>query len=502
MRRWAVASVTLVGAIALGGCDAPTRPERGSPVDAATFDASVGSDGEVTVRVGFEFATADGGTIVLQAPTLTRIDQVTVNGSPRAITVDGSEVEVALDGRQAEVGFQLHGAVERFEDVAVVTLPVWTDVPGSRGVDPLVPVTGRVHLPGTPVGNPRWHGSNPVTPPTADGDAIILDGSVAPEREATIVVMVPSESLPAAPVLPGGARSDYVEERQAVLDDDDADAVADRRAEERRVDLVARGYWALVAIEIAAPLAITGARLGRSARKRLAAREGVPEYLHEPPSEDPPAVVALIANGGHDIGPEAVGATVLDLAHRGALRLDAGGDDSYVIHVERDDAPPKAGPTGEVVLGALRAKAKRGRELHGPPLGLGDGPWVRAFRRATLQQAKAAGLLQRRIPSGVFIVSVVALFVTTFPLFARSAAAGFGGFLVSAVLAALPFVGGYVLSPKGERARAEWDAFARWVRDNSEIASAPPAAVTVWGPFLSYGAAVGGAEAAVRGLRP
>src|SRR6266508_2580000 len=491
-----------VALVVLGGCsaDAPPRLSRHGQTETVTVTGDLGADGILTIRADVRFASANGGVFGLRAPVLANADDVRVNGAPRPDTAAGYTAQLRAATPTADITYRVTGAVERYRDVAIVTVPVWAEPGDARRRDPLVPVTGDLRLPAAPVGEAHWHHAAPAAA-GVDGTTVHLDGRVAMWQDSDLVVALPADAFPSAPVLPGGPRLEYFEGRQAALDDADR-AFADTLDNDERVaDLLAAGYWGAVGVEIAVPVLVVLWRLARTGAMRIRAAGGVPDQLADPPGDESPTVVALLAHEGHDIGSEAVAATILDLADRKVIDLEGITSERFVLRL----GPPARGttPAEGAVLGLLRTAAGTGGELTGPPLvAQREGQWWRDFRRDTLHQATAAGLLRRRYPSALFITAVILLTLTTLPLWARSAEAAVGGLVVAGIFVMLPFIGGYVLSPKGLRARARWGAFARHARDNSEIADAGPPAIAVWGPHLSYGVALGVAGHAAEALSP
>ena len=484
--------------VVVGGCaaDAPTRAERHGQTESVTFAADVAGDGTIAVHTVVHFA-GDGGVVGLRAPLLATVDSVTVNGGLRSDTANGYTAQLGVPFPDGDVTFRVVGAVERYEDIAVVTIPVWARPGDARRTDPRVRVRGDVRLPAAPVADAHWHDATPRR--TTTDDAVVhLDGEVAMWHDSDLVVAVPADAFPALAVLPGGPRLEYFTSRQAHDDRVDEQFASVLDNDDRRADRFAALYWLAVAVEIAVPVLVVVWRVARRGATWVRATRDVPDRVSDPPGREAPAVVALLHNDGHDIGGEAVAATVLDLADRKVIGLDGITSDRYVLHVGE---PARGLTPGEgALLGRLRADATDG-DITGPPLAVArGGQWWATFRRDTLRQATTAGLVRRRYPSGLFITSVVLLTLTTLPLWARSPEAAVAGLVVGSVFVMLPFVGGYVLSPNGMTARARWDAFGRHARESSEIADAGPPAIVVWGPHLTYGAALGGAPHAVDAL--
>jgi uncharacterized membrane protein len=110
--------------------------------------------------------------------------------------------------------------------------------------------------------------------------------------------------------------------------------------------------------------------------------------------------------------------------------------------------------------------------------------------------------LRRRYRSALFFTFTVLLALTTAPLWFRTPEAAAAGTVVAGILLMLPFVGGYVLSTKGHRAKAEWQAFGRYTQQQGDLADVDPAGIVIWGPYLAYGAALGLAPTATHALAP
>jgi uncharacterized membrane protein len=113
--------------------------------------------------------------------------------------------------------------------------------------------------------------------------------------------------------------------------------------------------------------------------------------------------------------------------------------------------------------------------------------------------ARAEGLLRRRYPSGLFLTAVVALAITTLPLYARSPETIVGGFVVATILSALPFVGGFVLTGDGHRERARWESYRRHLAA-ADLGDVGAPGIVVWERALVYGAALGVATQAIGDL--
>jgi hypothetical protein len=360
-----------------------------------------------------------------------------------------------------------------------------------NGDDKRVPIEGALQLPAAPLGNVHWHGASPATV-TVEGSTIRFTGEVATTTPSELSFLLPSESLPVAAVLPGASRIASYENRQATVDAADAQIAGDLANDRRREDLEANLYWGAVGLEIAIPFLITLIVLLRVASVRRRATRDVPEELSEAPSALAPAVVALLHADAHDIGADAIAATILDLAQRKAVTIEGISGERYALNV--------TGSSGRQGEGALLAALGAAGEIVGPPLPVNqEGVWWRALRRDVVAMAREGGLLRRRYPSGLFLTAVVALAITTIPLYARSPEALVGGVVAATILAAIPFIGGFVLTGAGYRERARWEAYRRHL-NVADLGDVPAPGVIVWESALVYAAALGVADAAVKDL--
>jgi hypothetical protein len=202
--------------------------------------------------------------------------------------------------------------------------------------------------------------------------------------------------------------------------------------------------------------------------------------------------VSLLRAEGQDIGAEASAATILDLAQRHVLAIEAISGERYTLTVKGS-----SDRRGEAALVAALGAAS---PVTGPPLPIRrEGEWWKAVRRDVVAIGRDAGLLRRRYPSGLFLSAVVALAITTIPLYARSPEALVAGFVVATILSAIPFVGGFVLTAAGHRERARWEAYCRHLA-GGDLGDVPAPGVIVWESALVYAAALGIADAAIKDL--
>ena len=477
----------------VAGCDAPTRPEHTTRVVGVQPHIAVQPNGDMTVKADVVYPGLGGGPLRLGAPTLGSVSDVKLDGSPRTVT--GERVDLDPQGQEPTVEWTVHGAVERYADAAIVTIPVWVVPDGVNDNDKRIPISGSVQLPAPPVGKVRWHGASPASL-VVDGNTVRFQGELGSTTPSELTFLLRSDSVPAAPVLAGASRVTAFEGRQGPLDDADSHLAGELRDDRRNEDLLANLYWGAVGLEIAIPFLITLLLIARTAVVRRRATAGIPDEIADPPSDLPPAVVSLLRHDGQDIGNDAVAATILDLGNDRALAIEGITSERFTMKVL--GSSQRAGE--RALLGALAQRANTDGVVVGPPLGLSkDDQWWPTLRRDVVAIARSQGLLRRRYRSGLFITAVVALALTTLPLYARSPETIVGGLVVAAILATLPFVGGYVLTVNGHRQRARWEAYCRHLRA-ADLGDVGVPGIVVWERALVYAAALGVATQAIGDL--
>jgi hypothetical protein len=126
--------------------------------------------------------------------------------------------------------------------------------------------------------------------------------------------------------------------------------------------------------------------------------------------DEPPAVVDLVTDH-FDLTPEAVPATLVDLAARRWLSIEERGGGEVVIRLRRQGAGHGAlRPYEEQVLDHLRGLAVDGLV---PAAAMTTGPenasagWWKRFRRAVVADARDRGLCRPRWPRGAVLLIFV-----------------------------------------------------------------------------------------------
>ncbi|RKR86864.1 putative membrane protein DUF2207 [Micromonospora pisi] len=230
------------------------------------------------------------------------------------------------------------------------------------------------------------------------------------------------------------------------------------------------------------------------------------------PGPESPAVVNLLANRW-SLTVDAAESTLLDLAARGYLELRQAGPESRdsTVHptgrtdglneYERQvlDRVVERAVGGMVPLTALAfANEKRA------------GLWSSSLRRAVIDEARRLGLTRRRFPKGLVVafgvfgaLAGLGVAAGSYHYLSRIQAADRWGGVGAAFFVTTMVLSGIAGRNMGERdtplgraVAARWLGLRAWLVGHEAFADLPPAAVTVWHRYLSYGAALGVTRAA------
>ncbi len=214
-----------------------------------------------------------------------------------------------------------------------------------------------------------------------------------------------------------------------------------------------------------------------------------------------PAVVNFLANGFTPT-PEAVPATLLDLAARGVVELEERGPDNYVCRL-RSASGTSLLPYEHRVVELLRSRESGGIV---PAAALTTGPeeeasgWLGAFEREVVADAQQRGLSRDNLSKRVFTVLTGAAAVPALLVWLLTEWQA--GFVYMA--AAVALLGAARKRHRQRETPAGLAAASRWlgVRDSLDqedaFATNPPIAVGFWKRHLAYGAALGIAPGAIR----
>ncbi|MGH2662912.1 MAG: DUF2207 family protein [Actinomycetota bacterium] len=280
-------------------------------------------------------------------------------------------------------------------------------------------------------------------------------------------------------------------------------AFSDEIIERFGIDELSRQYRVPL---LTAAGALTALWLGVMAGIRVARQPRAP---HPGPAtgdlrSEPPAIVNMLAND-FDPSREALPATVLDLAARGALEFQEVAGDTFLCRL-REARDLELAPFEARVMDLVRSRAHAGVV---PAEALTTGPadharaWWRKFRGEVIDDAQRRGL-SRDLWSGGALrwVGFLSFYPAAFLLLATAEAgpAIIYLFLAAFVIAAARGGRRQRETPAGLAATAEWLGVQRYLRDATSLAEMPPTAVPVWERHLAYGAALGVAPAAVRAI--
>jgi hypothetical protein len=236
--------------------------------------------------------------------------------------------------------------------------------------------------------------------------------------------------------------------------------------------------------------------------------------------DEPPAVVNLITNGWA-VGKEAVPATLIDLAARKVVAIELAGADHCVVRVRGGEARELTDYERQV-HDHVRTLASDGvvpaEALTTGPEAESKGWWTR-FRNAVTADARRRGLSRKRwatahlVVLGIFAAAPAALAAGAFAVLpsgssssSKSDSGGLFGFVFMAVIVwlGLMVVPGSMRAerdtPAGLAAASRWLGLRAQLAGNESFGEQPPAGVVLWDRLLSYGAAMGVAAGAVRGL--
>jgi Predicted membrane protein (DUF2207) len=222
--------------------------------------------------------------------------------------------------------------------------------------------------------------------------------------------------------------------------------------------------------------------------------------------DEPPAVVSLLANRWK-LNEDAAESTLIDLAARDWIELRQPGNDPThtTVHVlQPPDARSQPPLTSyeEQVLSHVRSQAV-GDVVPVTALtfrDLGEAHrWTQRLHSSVIEDARARGLTRRRFsPTLVTLLSVAGVLpagLLALVIMERSGEVGAGpgagliGWGLLSALAGRPL--GERDTPAGREAAARWLGLKAFLRNDEAFAQLPPAAVTVWDRYLSYGDALG-----------
>jgi hypothetical protein len=194
-----------------------------------------------------------------------------------------------------------------------------------------------------------------------------------------------------------------------------------------------------------------------------------------------------------------VAGTMLALAHRRAISIEEYGE-RLVVRVPLVETG--ANETEAIVLNGLRANASDGGVIEGPPVWRSFPQW-RGYRRAAIVAAHKGGYVTRVLRLTDLTGALATTGIGVRLLLGVNTFVFMPIVIVSSVIATvIGLLAGYGLTKKGRRARALWKAFGEYVEQNPSLRDVGPQGVSIWGPYLVYGAVLGEAKRAARPLTP
>jgi hypothetical protein len=235
---------------------------------------------------------------------------------------------------------------------------------------------------------------------------------------------------------------------------------------------------------------------------------------------EPPAVAAFLTSRW-EVPPGAMSGTLVALATRGVLAIEQVGPDNFVVRVH-GEPPGDLTAYERLVYGRVRDVAVNG-SAPCEALALGDGDaatkCASVFTKEVIADARRRGLSQSRwtrttlAPLLVMAVIVGVLAGGAFAALPDSSSSSSSSsdnpvaavLCIGAVVAALLMAFVRVFRAErdtaaGREAASRWLGVRRYLAKQGEFGDVPPAAVTIWGPYLAYAAALGLARNTVRAL--
>ena len=219
---------------------------------------------------------------------------------------------------------------------------------------------------------------------------------------------------------------------------------------------------------------------------------------------EPPAVANCLVNGLR-VSAEAVPATVLDLAARGVLEIEERGPGAYYVRV-REVGDEVLTPYELRVLLHLEGLARDGVV---PALALTTGSgeqsrrWMLRFANAVVADAQRRGLSRDRLDRGRSALLGAAALIPAALIWAATdeievGVVAFGGAL--ALLGWIKARNPQQVTAEGIAATSRWLGVRAALAENDVFDTRSPLEVPLWSRLLAYGAALGAAGAAARGL--
>jgi uncharacterized membrane protein len=445
--------------------------------------------------------------------------------------VDGKQRIVwrfrAADQRRTyTIRYRISGLAVAHDDVVDVNLQVW----GSTWD------TGLTRLAATMAAPQRVSARNARVfghPVTVRGDTA-FEGGLArlraldvPERQfVEMRLLFPRSMLTStrhAKVEDGEARGRIVAAERA----DAADYEENRQKIDDALDSIPKWLLVLLLAGLAPAAAIVGlVWLLLSRERRVADYDR--EYEQEPPSDDPPALVApLLRQSTKPEGPEFT-ATLFDLIRRGYITTEPtttskwswgalGKREGSDLMLSRKGATGSATPlekgvtkvleralgNGPIPLSELSDKIKENREANAASYSSWQEKIEKEFARRHWYDGRAAAVI--KVAALAMVLAAVALIAigvvgldADYVRWGEVLQIGLGVAALINAIALLAALRNERLrrrwTPAAALEAARWSAFRRYLRDFPRLQEAPPESVAVWERLLVYGIAFGLAD--------
>lgn len=233
----------------------------------------------------------------------------------------------------------------------------------------------------------------------------------------------------------------------------------------------------------------------------------VGDYVHEPP-DDPPAVVGALLEW-NDVDGRDFGSTVVDLAQRRYLSITQEDDDWRLTRLSPDGDEGDEGdlrPWEQDVLDRLFADGAEVTQSELVAWGKDErveaAAFWKRFEEGVAEELKRRGYHVRNSPAAHLLNLLAIAIVAGVGVMAIAGEHLVG---IAAVFSAVGqlIVGVFALrrrSLEGATRAAEWKAFARKLRDFSQMEDAPIGHLVLWERYLVYAVALGLPTEVVRGL--